>query len=211
MKTLFSSAYWGSIDYYAAWVASESPVIEACEHFQKQTYRSRTHIYGAGGLLSLNVPVCHKGRESEGHQVISNTMIADEFQWRREHFRSLETAYRTSPYFEYYEDTFRHIYETRNGGSLLDLNIETHRVVCRLLGIDPRVELTSSYEKNPEDTLDLRTAFAPKKPSQSDFEPYTQVFEDKCGFMPNMSILDLIFCIGGREAFQYLKNHKVVL
>lgn len=211
MKTLFSSAYWGSIDYYAAWVASENPIIEVCEHYQKQTYRSRAHIYGANGLLSLNVPIRHSRGGTEGHQMIKDTLISDEFPWRREHFRSLETAYRTSPYFEYYEDSFSHIYDTAREGSLLELNLETHRVVCRLLGIDSHIEQTTSYEKNPYDTLDLRNAFLPKKPSQSTFEPYTQVFEDKCGFIPNMSILDLLFCIGGREALSYLKNHSVTL
>lgn len=185
--------------------------METHENYQKQTYRSRTHIYGANGLLALNVPVRHMGRGGVEHQLMSQTMIADEFRWQREHFRSLETAYRTSPYFEFYEDTLSPIFDTPTGGSLLDLNMETHRVVCRLLDVECSIQTTSEYEKSPSETLDLRGAFLPKKQPLSHFEPYTQVFEHKNGFLPNMSILDLIFCVGGREALSYLQDLELKL
>ncbi|MDD4820099.1 MAG: WbqC family protein [Flavobacteriales bacterium] len=211
MKTLFSSAYFGSIEYYAAWVQAENPVIDIHENYQKQTYRSRAYIGGANGALALNVPVRHIGRGGVEHQNMVNATTSVEFRWAKEHFRSLETAYRTSPYFEFYEDAVKTLYFSDDVERLLDVNIKAHKIVCHLLGIDENFSTTEEYISTPNDAVDMRNAFLPKKSTETNFEPYTQVFEVKNGFLPNLSILDLIFCIGGREALEYLKNVKLAL
>lgn len=210
MKTLFPSAYFGPVEYWAAWVQTDSPVIETHENYRKQSYRSRACIATGNGVLPLNIPVRHTGNASTGRMKMGEASTSVEFRWAREHFRSLETAYRTSPYFEFYEDMFRELY-AGDVSSLLDFNIRAHKLVCRLLGIDDHVEATLRYEDSPEGTSDLRMAFSPKTQPATRFEPYTQVFETKHGFLPNLSVLDLLFCCGGRDALEYLKNTELSL
>lgn len=204
MRTLFSSAYLAPVEYYARWVRSEHPVMDVYEHYQKQTYRSRAYIGGANGPLALNIPIVHP-EKGNGHQGMSEAVTATEFRWAQQHFRSLETAYRTSPYFEYYEDRFRQLYFGPDTENLLAFNLNAHRLVCRLLGIDETIAVTDRYEPDPADTLDLRKAFSPKTPSPIAFEPYTQVFDNKFGFQANLSIVDLLFC-EGPGALEYLQN-----
>lgn len=210
MKTLFPSAYFGPVEYWAAWIQSEKTVLEIHENYRKQTYRSRACIATGNGILPLNIPVRHTGNASTGRMKMEQAATSVEFRWAREHFRSLETAYRTSPYFEFYEDMFRELY-FGDVSSLLDFNIRAHKLVCRLLGIDDHVEITPAYEGSPADTADLRMAFSPKTIPATRFEPYTQVFVTKHGFLPNLSILDLLFCCGGRDALEYLKNVELIL
>ena len=207
MKTLFCSAYLAPVEYYARWVQAEAPLLEVHENYQKQTIRSRTCIGGANGPLTLNIPVEHPG-EAVGHQKMNQARTVTEFRWARQHFRSLETAYRTSPYFEYYEDRFHALYFEEEPVGLLDFNLRAHRLVCRLLGIEENPATTSCYEDSPADTLDLRKAFSPKKESLAEFPSYTQVFDDRFGFQPNLSIVDLLFCCGP-DSLQYLKDVKL--
>ena len=207
MKTLFCSAYLAPVEYYARWVQAEAPLLEVHENYQKQPIRSRTCIGGANGPLTLNIPVEHPG-EAIGHQKMNQARTVTEFRWARQHFRSLETAYRTSPYFEYYEDLFRDLYFEEEPVGLLDFNLRAHRLVCHLLGIEENPATTSCYEDSPADTLDLRKAFSPKKESLAEFPAYTQVFDDRFGFQPNLSIVDLLFCCGP-DSLQYLKDVKL--
>lgn len=207
MKTLFSSAYLAPVEYYAHWVQAGQPVIDTHENYQKQSYRSRTYIGGANGSQSVTIPIVHT-EQGPGHQKMSEALTVLEFRWPQQHFRSLETAYRTSPYFEYYEDRFRELYFGGHTEKLLDFNVQAHRLVCGLLGIPDEPETTSLYEESPADTLDLRRAFSPKQKSGSVFSSYTQVFENKFGFQENLSIADLLFCIGP-DSLEYLKNVKL--
>ena len=133
MKTLFPSAYFGPVEYWAAWIQSEKPVLEIHENYRKRSYRSRACIATGNGILPLNIPVRHTGNASTGRMKMEQAATSVEFRWAREHFRSLETAYRTSPYFEFYEDMFRELY-FGDVSSLLDFNIRAHKLVCRLLG-----------------------------------------------------------------------------
>lgn len=210
MKTLFPSVYFGPVEYWAAWVQADSPVIETHENYRKQSYRSRACIATGNGVLPLNIPVRHTGNASTGRMKMCEAATSVEFRWAREHFRSLETAYRTSPYFEFYEDMFRELY-AGDVSSLLDFNIQAHKLVCRLLEIDDRVETTLHYEDSPEGATDLRMAFSPKTQPATRFETYTQVFETKHGFLSNLSVLDLLFCCGGRDALEYLENTELTL
>lgn len=207
MKTLFSSAYLAPVEYYAQWVQAERPVIDTHENYQKQSYRSRTYIGGANGSQAVTIPIVH-AEQGPGHQRMSEALTVLEFRWPQQHFRSLETAYRTSPYFEYYEDRFRALYFGEHTAQLLDFNLQAHRLVCDLLGIPGNPETTACYEESPADTLDLRKAFSPKQQGRAEFAPYTQVFENKFGFQENLSIADLLFCIGP-DSLEYLKNVKL--
>lgn len=205
MKTLFSSAYLAPVEYYAHWVQAESPVMDIHENYQKQTFRSRAYIGGANGPLTLNIPVVHPADGGAGHQKMAQARTAVEFRWARQHFRSLETAYRTSPYFEYYEDRFYRLYFETPTDGLLEFNLQAHRLVCELLGIDIHPAFTQAFCAAPADTHDLRNRFSPKCPSRTEFPPYTQVFGDRLGFLPNLSIVDLLFCCGP-DSLEYLKN-----
>ena len=207
MKTLFTSAYFGPIEYYAAMIQSEAPLIEQFDNFQKQTYRTRCYIYGANGRLALNIPVTHT-KEKDGHQLTSQITPSFDSPWQAEHWKSIQTAYRTSPYFEYFEDHFAPLYSKRPR-TLFEFNREAHQIVCRCLGIELDPPLTESYDPAPSDMIDLREHFQAKKQSPTSMPPYIQVFGDKYGFLPNLSILDLLFC-EGRNALDYLKKIKPV-
>lgn len=162
MKTLFCSAYLAPVEYYARWVQAEAPLLEVHENYQKQTIRSRTCIGGANGPLTLNIPVEHPG-EAIGHQKMNQARTVTEFRWARQHFRSLETAYRTSPYFEYYEDLFRDLYFEEEPVGLLDFNLRAHRLVCHLLGIEENPATTSCYEDSPGRYARPAQGFFPEK------------------------------------------------
>lgn len=208
MKTLFSSAYLAPIEYYAHWLQAENPVMDIHENYRKQTFRSRTYIAGANGALTLNIPIAHPSQGGAGHQKMAQARTVTEFRWERQHFRSLETAYRTSPFFEYYEDRFKELYFSGETDNLLSFNLRAHRLICGLLGADTDTAVSQAYQADPQDTLDLREAFSPKRAGDTVFPPYTQVFDDRLGFLPNLSIVDLLFCCGPQAA-EYLKNIKL--
>ena len=127
--------------------------------------------------------------------------ISDHGDWRRHHWQALQTAYGDSPFFIYYEDDLKPFF-TERWELLYDYNEQIRRTVCRLLDISPSVSLTTAYLPHPEN--DLREAINPKHPAaDSDFRPrpYYQVYAQKNGFLPNMSILDLLFNMGPEAVF----------
>lgn len=190
MQTLFCSAYFAPISYYSRFLTAQEPMIELWENFQKQSYRTRCQIYGASGKQTLNVPIKHKGMR----QLTKDTQIAYDESWQKNHLKTLETAYRTSPYFEYYEDIFSPVF-TQKYDTVLDLNMAAHNVICKILGSEKTFDLTTEYFNEPVDTIDLRESFQVKNPVENNFEEYIQVF-DTAGFIPDLSILDLIFNFG---------------
>ena len=170
MKTLFCSAYLAPVEYYARWVQAEAPLLEVHENYQKQTIRSRTCIGGANGPLTLNIPVEHPG-EAIGHQKMNQARTVTEFRWARQHFRSLETAYRTSPYFEYYEDLFRDLYFEEEPVGLLDFNLRAHRLVCHLLGIEENPRPPRATKIRPPIRSTCARLFPRKKKASPNFRP----------------------------------------
>lgn len=174
--------------------------IERYEHFPKQTYRNRASIYSPNGKLDLIVPVV-KG--SKVHTKMKDVRIAYEYDWQRLHWMSLQTCYRRSAYFEYYEDEFAPFYEKRYD-YLLDFNIALQDLILRHIKFDRIMDETLVYERFYPESLDLRESIHPKKQAVS-FEPkpYFQVFEPKHGFLPNLSIVDLLFNQGPNSK-QYL-------
>lgn len=199
MKTiLLSTAYFAPVQYYSKLAQKgASVIIEKHEHYQKQSYRNRCTVYSANGLLDLTVPVV---KTAASGTPVSLVKIAYDTPWQKLHFKSVESAYRRSPFYEYYIDDllifFRHRHEY-----LYEFNMQIMKVICSLIGIKPDLRESGKYMTPDSGTVDLRTGIHPKKIRQlsdSDFhpQPYIQVFSDKYGFKPNLSILDLLFNTG---------------
>lgn len=205
MKTLAHPTYFPSIAHYVMFAKTDHLVLEMEDNFQKQTYRNRTYIYGANGKLMFNVPVRHsKGTK---HQKYKEIKIANETPWQRLHWKSLESAYRTSPYFEYYEDELRPLFE-KSYNFLMDLNLDTIQLINECLQLEIQTSKTTEFESNVIDIQDFRKLAIVKKEPDYGFESYTQVFDDKYGFIPNLSILDLLFN-EGTNALTYLEQQTI--
>lgn len=204
MDILIHPTYFPSISHYVAMVQANSITFEMEDNFQKQTNRNRTYIHSPNGVQLLNIPVKHS--KEVANQLFKDTQLETAFDWQKQHFKSLEAAYRTSPFFEYFEDDIRPIFEKKHK-FMLDLNLEVHEIVTSCLGIKLPYSKTTEYFKQPEQ-LDLRVLANGKKDANV-FEPYTQVFDNKNGFLNNLSILDLLFN-EGRYAVEYLKNQTLI-
>lgn len=199
---LIYPTYFPSISHYIAMVNAESVTFEVEDTFQKQTNRNRMYIYSPNGLQMLNIPIKH----DLGVTKFKDIKIENDFNWQKNHFKSLEAAYRTSPFFEYFEDDFRPLFEKKHT-FMQDLNFEIFDLVNEALGLTISFEKTTEYFHDISDKRDLRHLANGKKDVTS-IEPYTQVFGEKHGFINNLSILDLLFN-EGRYAVDYLKQHRL--
>jgi len=187
--TIFPLFYLPPINYFSALKQSQGDILlEMHEHFPKQTYRNRASIHSPNGKLDLIVPV-EKGAAM--HRPIKDVRISYEFNWQRIHWLSLQTSYRSSAFFEFYEDDFAPFYE-KKWEFLVDYNQELLELMSRLVKLDFSFTPTTEY-KSVETELDLRTAIHPKKESLFSIKPYYQVFEDRNDFIENLSIVDLLF------------------
>jgi hypothetical protein len=204
---LFLPSYFPSISHFVAMIQSERIVFEMEDNFQKQTNRNRTYIYSPNGIQLLNIPVKHSKLT---HQKTKEIKIENDFDWQKQHFKSLEAAYRSSPFFEYFEDDISPFFEKKHA-FLMDLNFETFELISKCMRLKLEYATTTEYfhEPNPNEFLDFRSLANGKKDS-SQFEVYPQVFDDKHGFLNNLSVLDLLFN-EGRFAMDYLKNQKLGL
>jgi len=207
MNLLIHPTYFPSISHYVAMAQSEKIVFEMEDNFQKQTNRNRTYIYSPNGIQLLNIPVKHS---KQIHQKTKDVKIETDFDWQKQHFKSLEAAYRSSPFFEYFEDEIRPVFKKKHS-FLLDLNFEAMDIISKCLRMKFEYDTTTEYfhEVDSNTILDFRT-LADGKKDDSQFEPYIQVFEEKQGFLNNLSVLDLLFN-EGRYALDYLKNQKLIL
>lgn len=180
---------------------SDQIIIEQFEHFPKQTYRNRASIHSANGKLDLIVPVL-KGEKV--HTQIRDVKISYDFDWQRLHWLSLQTSYRSSAFFEFYENEFAPFYEKRYD-FLFDYNEGLFNLLLKLLKLDVKYTFSQTYEKSYSDLEDFRSTIHPKIPSCYQTKPYFQVFEDRNGFMPNLSIVDLLFNQGPKSV-QYFQS-----
>jgi len=203
--TLLHPTYFGSIAQFVAIAQANTIVFEDYDNYQKQTYRNRTYIYGANGKLLLTIPIKHTGKDSR--QLYKDVKIENDFQWQLLHWKSLETAYRTSPFFEFYEDEFAHLFEKKKK-FLLDFNYECLQVLLDCMQLDTTYSKTSSFIKNTETYNDLRVLVNAKKEKPFDLKNYIQVFSDKHGFIANLSILDLLFN-EGTNTLTYLEKQSI--
>jgi WbqC-like protein family len=203
MNVLLHPTYFPSISHFVAMAKSNSITFEMEDNFQKQTNRNRMYIYSPNGIQLLNIPVKHS---KTSHQKTKDTKLETAFDWQKQHFKSLEAAYRTSPFFEYFEDSIRPIF-TKKHTFLMDLNFETIDIVSKCLGFQFETNKTIEYFHEANSFNDLRYLVNGKKDLAS-FESYTQVFDNKHGFINNLSILDLLFN-EGRYALDYLKKQDL--
>jgi len=188
MSIVLSPVYLGNVDYYSILNQNEKIEIDVNEHFEKQSYRNRSVIHGANGALNLIIPLVKRGKRTK----MKDLKIDNSQRWQNLHWRSIESAYRSSPYFEFYEDDLKPFY-TKEYTSLIDFNKEIQEVVLELLGIDLELKETEEYKKAEE--VDFRKLLHPKGETSPFFENqnYIQVFSDRNGFLSNLSILDLLF------------------
>jgi hypothetical protein len=200
---LIHPGYFPSISHFVAIAQSDLVTFEMDDNFQKQTNRNRMYIYSPNGIQLLNIPIKHS---KEAHQKTKEVRLETAFDWQKQHFKSLEAAYRASPFFEYFEDDIAPIFEKKHT-FLMDLNLETMSVVSKCLGLEFDYNETAEYFHEVTDKNDLRGLINGKKDT-SVFEPYTQVFGEKHGYLNNLSILDLLFN-EGRYALDYLKKQTL--
>ena len=189
-----STTYFGPVQWYQKLHRYDQVVIDGEEHFQKQTYRNRCLIATTQGVQALTVPVVHDSKSS-----ISDVLISDHGNWRHLHWQALQSAYGDSAFFEYYEDDLRPFFKENNWERLVDYNDAIYRKVCELLDIQPSIVHQSS-----QDCSDFRLVINPKHPLEdSEFMPrkYYQVYQQKHGFLSNLSILDLLFNMGPESIF----------
>jgi len=192
---LLPTAYLGNISYYAKIKNTAIHRIERHENYIKQTIRNRCTILGANGPLSLTIPI---HRPSGIKVKIDEVEISNIDQWQRIHWQAIVSAYNSSPFFEYYEDYFRPLFEKRFE-YLFDFNCELHSIVLKLLKIKSELEFTQEYSQQLiNDFRDTK-----KLTEHADLQEYYQVFSYKIGFQENLSILDLL-CNEGPRALEYL-------
>lgn len=205
-RVILSTAYLPPVEYISAIYNSSGTLIEQYERFQKQSYRSRCHIYSASGLLALTIPVSR----ADGHYLPIREMRIDySGKWQQEHWRAIVSAYRTTPFFEYYEDDFAPFYHKRYE-FLFDFNSELLTMILNLMGIKCNVEFSQKFihEYSNQEILDLRESIHPKREPfthllKKESGHYFQVFAHKLGFIPNLSSADLLFN-EGPDSISYL-------
>ncbi|GHE45107.1 WbqC family protein [Sphingobacterium griseoflavum] len=188
---LLPAFYLPPVSYFHAikQAGSEALLLEKHEHYAKQSYRTRARIASANGVLDLIVPIVHGRKE---RVAMKDIRINYEHDWQRLHWLSLQTAYRSSAYFEYYEDDFRKFYD-RQHAFLFDFNFAQLELLLTCLKLNRSVHFSEAYV-SPESAADLRTLIHPKRDHFWPTQPaYYQVFEERHGFLPELSVIDLLF------------------
>lgn len=200
---LFIPTYFSPLSQYGGIVSSDEVVFEVADNFQKQTYRNRCYIYGANGKQLLNIPVKHT--KTTKRKKTKDTLVENDFPWQKQHFKSLKTAYQSSPFFEFFEDDLSVIFN-KSYRYLLDVNIDTFLFVTDALQISQQYTKTTAY--NIDSVDDFRHLSVAKNGFEPKIDTYTQMFDDKHGFIPNLSILDLLF-MEGANALSFLEKIKI--
>ena len=188
---LFLPTYFSPISQYMAIANSDEVVFEVEDNFQKQTYRNRCYIYGPNGKQLLNIPVKHLPGTSK--KKTKDTLIDNKTSWQSQHLKSLQIAYRNSPFFEFYEDDLLPIF-SKKYAYLLDLNIDTYLFITDALQINKNYTKTNEYLVEAE--KEYRYLANAKQELGITFDGYIQMFDDKHGFLKNLSVLDLLFMEG---------------
>lgn len=196
---ILSTAYFPPVAYFSLLVSTSRVQIEACESYRKQTWRNRCRILTANGPMDLRVPVLH-----DGWRKITDIRVDWSTPWLRQTEYAIDTAYYSSPFFEYYRDELFALLD-RQPERLWELNMDLIDFFCRKIGIAPVIEPTSDWQASVED--DWRDAFNPKRPSPLSVRPYWQVFRERFGFVDGLSIMDLLFN-EGPESLGYLRPER---
>lgn len=207
MALLLSSAYLAPIEYYTKMLTDGVVYIEQWENYNKQSYRNRCTVASPTGESALSIPIV---KPDSPKALMKDIRISDHGNWRHLHWNALLSYYNSTPFFEYYQDEFRSFYENKYD-FLFDFNEELRTLICDLIDISPNIKYTETYEKE-FNGLDFRETIHPKKDwreTSIGFEPveYYQVFGQRLGFIPNLSIVDLLFNMGP-ESLLVLEKSK---
>ena len=192
MDILIHPNYFPNIHQFIQIIKANNILFEVSDNYQKQTFRNRTYIYGANGKLGLFIPVIHTHKNRE---LFKDVKISYESNWMDLHLKSLQSAYRSSPYFEYFEDDFIKLYAEKEK-FLVDFNIKCIKLISNLLDLDLDYKISSEYVEKTNDIIDLRDLSNARKQKTIETPKYIQVFESKHGYLNNLSIIDLIFSEG---------------
>lgn len=206
MTSVFSSAYLPPIEYFIRVLQHSALNIELFETYSKQSYRNRCSILTANGVLDLCIPVT---KPQGNHTLTRDIKPQYTKDWQQTHWRTIESAYRASPYFLYYQDDLKPHYKTK-ANTLVEWNQALLDTLFDLIGIHLQINYTTEYIKPEDNFADYRNSIHPKKQSAiASFLPkYIQVFETKHGFHPNLSILDLLFNEGPNTLS--ILNHSII-
>jgi hypothetical protein len=199
---LLSTAYLGSIEYFAHLLKAENVIIDPHEHYIKQTFRNRCVITTANGQFPLIIPVI---RPNGNHTKVKDVLISYAEKWQQLQWRTINSAYSHSPFFLYYKDAFETFYQ-KPVKFLFDFNQQLLELVLSSLKLNSQFDISDAYvEEVGKNIVDLRNAFSPKRKLDIQFPSYIQVFEEKHGFIPNLSVIDLLFN-EGPAASDYLNR-----
>ena len=197
--SLFIPTYFSPISQYSEIINADTITFEMEDNFQKQSYRNRCYIYNSNGKQLLSIPVKHHAIETR--KKTKDTLVENDFPWQDQHFKSLQIAYRTSPFFDFFEDDITPIFEKKYK-YLHDLNIDTFLFLMDALQLDGTFAKTDSYQTTTNND-DFRFLSDRKIQPKKLVDRYIQMFNDKHGFIPNLSILDLLF-MEGPNAISFL-------
>lgn len=202
-NAILSVAFFPPVEYFTVILKYAHLFIEDAENYRKQSYRNRTNILTANGIQSLAVPVCHVSN----HTPIRDVKIEYRTDWQRKYWKAIESAYNNSPFFLYYRDFFIPFFQKKYS-YLFDYNIEIVEVLLKLIDKDRSISFTETYNKDYSTEHDYREVIQPKRATKENYpfaltKSYTQVFDNKFGFTPNLSILDLLFN-QGNQTTEYL-------
>jgi len=196
---LIESQYFPNLSFYKKLIEHDELLLERCEHYQKVSFRNRCYIAGPNGSILLSVPLA---RGKNQRTVMKDVKISDAERWQALHWKTLVSAYRRSPWFEYYEDELGALYE-KPVSYLLDWNMLCLEWANKIIGVTTPVTFTDEYHKTYEPSRGITDARDIIQPGENvileDSVRYTQVFQERTGFLPDLSILDLIFCEGKRS------------
>ena len=201
MDILSHPHYLPNISNFFLLVNSKKVIFEINDNFLKQTYRNRTYIYGANGKLLLSIPVIHS---QKNRKKFKDVKISYDKDWPSQHWKSLEISYRSSPFFEFFEDKLLCLYNKKEK-YLIDFNIKSINILFEMFQIDLEYDFTNSYEENYSNMSDYRINSENFNSNEIKINKYTQVFESKHGFINNLSVLDLIFN-EGPNAINFIKT-----
>ena len=196
---LFIPTYFSPISQYHALLNSNSITFEVEDNYQKQTYRNRCYIYGANGKQLLNIPV---SIPKSSKKTKSKDILVKNSNWQKQHYKSLEAAYNHSPFFEFYKDDLQKIF-SKKYTYLLDVNLDSFNFIKNALELPIEYKFSKTYEENKPD--DFRELADSKKKVEISFLSYIQMFDQKFGFLKNLSILDLLF-MEGPNSINFLKK-----
>ncbi|MDY7395547.1 WbqC family protein [Aureibaculum sp. 2210JD6-5] len=195
--------YFSPIIHFIALAHTNEATFEVEDNYQKQTYRTRCYIYGANGKQLLNIPVL----QGNSKQKTKDVLLDNSISWQRQHIKSMASAYKSSPFYEFYEDDLRALLLKKHK-YLLDLNLDSQELMIDNLPMEITIHRTKDFQLNYHKSVDFRFLADAKSKKKYNLPKYYQVFSDKHGFIPNLSILDLLF-MEGPNAINYLENQEV--